>query len=104
MLYEVITHPFRVLVGAHHAHDDRHVTVILATQLGALAAEHAGLRITSYNVCYTKLLRTLQFAVNQQDYYAIHYSNNLLIDQLLAKIEVRKKFEDQLAQNRNNFV
>ncbi len=46
-----------------------------------------------------KEIDTLQFAVNQQDYYAIHYSNNLLIDQLLAKIEVRKKFEDQLAQN-----
>ena len=66
MLYEVITvdrldRHHRPLEGAHHVEADGHDQELddrIGAQLvpGARQGHHA--RITSYNVCYTKLLRS----------------------------------------------
>ena len=62
MLYEVITNPKTALLGGAAQFG------IFATLLGALGLSNLGIlnftlpeagRITSYNVCYTKILRNL---------------------------------------------
>ena len=54
MLYEVITNPVVIAVCLMLLLSLLRINVVISLTLSALVG---GLRITSYNVCYTKLLR-----------------------------------------------
>ena len=60
MLYQVRAFPTSVFVNQHGIIQFVHIGLMTESQMDDYLAE-MGLRITSYNVCYTKLLRFRNF-------------------------------------------